>query len=318
MSSVLKKFREDHSRDIKEIAAATRIKEAYLKSIENEQYDKLPIEVYARGYIKVYAKYLGVSCETALEPYEKYLETKAGSKGKKIGNLLTPPVNEVSESKKVSREEVESQRIYGSEKTDAAADTSEKEEAKAWYYKPGYIWKGLLLLAVLCVVVFELTTSDGTRKDAVKSNIPIQPQTQPVTMQADPAKLELLPAVAGKPEVPAVVDANPVQPPAAEPAARKKHVLIISATEKTWIQLLIDGTDKAEVMMNAGENLTYEASRSISGIVGNAGGVKMKFNGKLLPMGKRGEVIYLNLPENKPQDKASPSNSTKVKIEKAI
>jgi hypothetical protein len=78
-------------------------------------------------------------------------------------------------------------------------------------------------------------------------------------------------------------------------------VLILTATEKAWIQVILDGKEKKEALMQPGDSLTYEAMRSISGIIGNAGGVKVKYNGRLLPSGKRGEVFYLNLPEqNKP------------------
>ena len=84
MSKLLKKQREDLGRDLKEVAAHTRIKESCLRSIEEEDYDKMPIEVYTRGYIKEYAKYLGMPIDPALVPYEIYLEVKLTTKGKKV------------------------------------------------------------------------------------------------------------------------------------------------------------------------------------------------------------------------------------------
>jgi cytoskeletal protein RodZ len=327
MSSVMKKLREDHSLDIKEIAAATRIKESYLKSIENEQYEKLPIEVYARGYIKVYAKYLGVPFETALEPYEKYLEIKAGPKEKKTGNcFLNPPGSAISESEKDEQEETAQQRIIRAAKEPQLIEIGEKEEARAWYYKPRYSWKGLLLIVVLCVVVFELITSGGSRKDAAKQTVAAQPQSKPMVAQEDALKQEQPNSEIKKPELSAAAGISQAQvqavetarPPDNQSLLSRKHVLVFSATEKTWLQLLIDGKDKVEVMMEPGESLSYYASRSISGIVGNGGGVKVKFNGKPLPTGEKGEVIYLNLPENKPNDKIAPSDAPKVKPEKNI
>jgi hypothetical protein len=74
--------------------------------------------------------------------------------------------------------------------------------------------------------------------------------------------------------------------------------------------VILDGKEKKEALMEPGDSITYEAMRSISGIIGNAGGVKVKYNGRFLPSGKRGEVLYLNLPEqNKPlgQSASGPS-----------
>ncbi len=310
MSSAMKKLREDNSRDIKEIAAATRIKESYLKSIENEQYEKLPIEVYARGYIKVYAKYLGVPIETALEPYEKYLEIKAGPREKKTGNYLSnSPSGELDENEKDTlraQEEIEQHHALKAVKDKLLIEPIEKMDLKAWYYRPRYIWKGLLLIFVLCVVVYALIASGGSRKDLPKQTVVAQPA--PTAPQEDIQKKEQPVSGDGKTETSAagIVKAPAIETAKAQddqPQARRKHLLVLSAKEKTWLQLLIDGKDKVEVMMEPGENLSYDAYRSISGVIGNGGGVSMKFNGKTLPAGKKGEVIYLNLPEGKTVNK---------------
>ena len=326
MSSVMKKLREDNLRDIKEIAAATRIKESYLKSIENEQYEKLPIEVYARGYIKVYAKYLGVSCETALEPYEKYLEMKAGPKEKKTGDhLLNQPSGEPDESEKYARqdqEEIERNHAFMTLKNKLLIEPIEKMDLRAWYYRPRYIWKGLLLFFVICVVAYALITSGSSHKDVHRQTVAaptastaaqndVQKQDQP---NSETVKTDSSTAVVTV-KVPTVETAAPQD---AQSSARRKHILTLSATEKTWLQLLIDGKDKVEVMMEPGENLSYDAYRSISGTIGNGGGVNIKFNGKPLPKGKKGEVIYLNLPESNPVNKVSPPSTSNGRPEKTI
>jgi hypothetical protein len=91
---------------------------------------------------------------------------------------------------------------------------------------------------------------------------------------------------------------------------------VLTATEKVWIQVIIDGKEKKEALMEPGESLTYEAMRSISGIIGNAGGVKVKYNGRLLPGGKRGEVLYLNLPEQNKLQGQSASGPPPAKNDK--
>src|SRR5208283_2750656 len=79
MSKLLKERREGLGKELQAIAEVTRIKGAYLRSIEEEEFEKLPVQVYTRGYIREYAEFLGIPADIALEPYEKYIrENKAG------------------------------------------------------------------------------------------------------------------------------------------------------------------------------------------------------------------------------------------------
>lgn len=73
MGNVLKERREELGKNIKEIAKITRVRANYLKAIEEEEFSTLPIPVYTKGYIKEYAKFLGVPVDLALAPYERYL-----------------------------------------------------------------------------------------------------------------------------------------------------------------------------------------------------------------------------------------------------
>jgi cytoskeleton protein RodZ len=314
MSTEMRKIREDQAKDIKEIAGATRIKESYLKSIENELYDKLPQEVYARGYIKGYAKYLGVPVETALEPYEKYLALKFAPKEKKTGNyLLNYPETEIPEAEKETQKPMDHPWLFSEISAPLASDNlNAAGDGRAWYYKPRYIWKGMLLVVVLCALFIALIISGGPRKEEAKQAVASNAQSMTAVADVSAPRQEQINPEANKPVAPVSPVTDSVKVPAAGAVAagnsdnktvqRRKHVLVFSAVEKTWLQLLIDGRDKVEVMMEPGEILTYDASSSISGIVGNGGGVNIKFNGKPLPEGKRGEVIYLNLPEKTPRN----------------
>jgi hypothetical protein len=72
-----KVFREARNRrkiDLSEVEAATRIRVRYLRAIENEEWDLLPGHVYARGFIRTYAAYLGLDGERLAEDYRKTVE----------------------------------------------------------------------------------------------------------------------------------------------------------------------------------------------------------------------------------------------------
>ncbi|NOX20328.1 MAG: hypothetical protein GXO99_03585, partial [Nitrospirae bacterium] len=56
---------------IKDISRGTRIRSEYLKALEEEQYSKIPGEVYIKGYINEYLRVLGINPQKALELYEQ-------------------------------------------------------------------------------------------------------------------------------------------------------------------------------------------------------------------------------------------------------
>ncbi len=70
---ILKKRREDLGLDIKEISAQLRINPAYLIAIENDSFEKLPVEVYTKGYIRCYAEFLGVDPGPIIQYYNGHL-----------------------------------------------------------------------------------------------------------------------------------------------------------------------------------------------------------------------------------------------------
>lgn len=63
----LKKTRQDKNMSLSEISKATRIGMNYLLAIEEENLSVFPARVYLKGFLRQYAKYLGLDPEkTAL------------------------------------------------------------------------------------------------------------------------------------------------------------------------------------------------------------------------------------------------------------
>lgn len=67
--------------------------------------------------------------------------------------------------------------------------------------------------------------------------------------------------------------------------------LMISCHERTWVSVVIDGTEKKEFMLNPQDILVLNAKENFDLLIGNAGGVKMRLNGKDVELtGQSGEV----------------------------
>ncbi len=65
----LRQAREERGISISEVAEQTRISSLYLKSIEDDNYKPLPGGIFNKGFVKAYAKYVGVDEQEALEDY---------------------------------------------------------------------------------------------------------------------------------------------------------------------------------------------------------------------------------------------------------
>src|SRR5512143_2883894 len=76
MDKALKERREQLGKEIDDIASVTRIKASYLRAIEQEDFARLPDNVYTRGYIRQYAQFLGVPPDALINAYEGYLKSK--------------------------------------------------------------------------------------------------------------------------------------------------------------------------------------------------------------------------------------------------
>lgn len=62
----LRASREEHGYDFDRVERDTRISRGYIEAMEREQFDTLPAPVYTRGFVRSYARYLGLDEEEAL------------------------------------------------------------------------------------------------------------------------------------------------------------------------------------------------------------------------------------------------------------
>lgn len=73
----LKQAREARGVSISEIAEQTRISSHYLEAIESDDYRTLPGGIFNKGFVKSYAKYVGVDEQEALQDYAKLVNEQA-------------------------------------------------------------------------------------------------------------------------------------------------------------------------------------------------------------------------------------------------
>ena len=74
----LRTSREERGYDFDRVERDTRISRGYIEAMEHEQFDTLPAPVYARGFVRSYARYLGLDEEEALARMPRELPRPPG------------------------------------------------------------------------------------------------------------------------------------------------------------------------------------------------------------------------------------------------
>jgi hypothetical protein len=71
IGDTLSEARARRAVDLEEVKAATGIRTRYLRAIEQEDWDALPEEFYARSFIRKYAQFVGVAPEPLVDEYRR-------------------------------------------------------------------------------------------------------------------------------------------------------------------------------------------------------------------------------------------------------
>ena len=74
----LKRERELRKIPLREISEATKINLRYLEALESNDFEHLPGGVFARGFVRAYAQYIGVDAESMVNAYLLELKSQQG------------------------------------------------------------------------------------------------------------------------------------------------------------------------------------------------------------------------------------------------
>lgn len=70
----LSKIRSERRISLGEISKSARIQSKYLEYLENGEYEKLPADVYVKGFLRSYAQYLGMDENYLIKSFEREKE----------------------------------------------------------------------------------------------------------------------------------------------------------------------------------------------------------------------------------------------------
>ncbi len=260
LASELKSERERRNITLAQIAAETRINLRYLQCLEEGRYNDLPGGMYNRAFLRAYCEVVGLDQDKILRQYEAE---------------LSPVVEKPAKSKKI----LPLQTIV-----------SKRHPLVTWSVMLLLSMSGLFISRKWIASVF---SPYFLRAPAADSSTVSLRDTSALTSSAakeavdsdssSPDESESATSTAGQGKDDTTL--NPAQPGA-------PLRLEVEATEKCWISIDSDGRPTVRRLLEPGETRTFGASEQFAIIIGNAGGVRLKINGKLAkPLGKSGDVV---------------------------
>jgi cytoskeleton protein RodZ len=86
----LRKARTDRGIELSEVERATKIRLKFLEAMEEDRWQELPAPAYARGFLDIYARYLGLDREALLDQYSKTVEGEGGGHEPIPGSVIKP------------------------------------------------------------------------------------------------------------------------------------------------------------------------------------------------------------------------------------
>jgi cytoskeleton protein RodZ len=276
----LKQEREKQGVSLEDISLTTKIGTRMLRALEEEHFDQLPGGIFNKGFIRAYARCLGLDEEQAIADY--LVATGATPAARKFDNtdqatdlspLIEPPPREPSQSASLP---------WGT------------------------------LAVVLLIVALGFAGWGFYSRESEKTDDSAPPPANAVSAQpvaAEPAPPESKPASdtptrpveqkapapqpAAAPAAVTMPTPNPDQPRTGVPANGSFQVLI-RAHEDSWLSISVDGEIVTRSLLTAPAQKSVRAQNEIVVRAGNVGALDFEFNGTKLPsQGEHGEAKTL-------------------------
>jgi len=276
----LKKEREQKGITLDDIALNTKIGTRLLRALEEEKFDQLPGGIFNKGFVRAYARHVGIDEDQAIADYM----TAVGGVELKVmpeSQVAAPPPERSSEPVPASRIHV-------------VREEREREPAAA-------IPWGLLAIALLLIALAFASWSYYHREQRMNQNRQSQPQVEGADAPASGTPVETATASpADKSTHPMV----PVQPagsqfPSAARAVQQAATLTTAAmgtpgtfavllkaseeSDECWVSITVDGNSPYEATLVGPIQKLIVAKNEVVVKAGNVGALDFFFDGKKLP-----------------------------------
>src|SRR4030042_2659617 len=266
----LKRGREEKNISLDDVVKATKINKGILTAIENDQSKFLPPMIFVRGFIRNYARYVGLDERELLDLYN---ETSASKEA-----LTTPEELQGRKKMKFNALYIFLMLVCG-----LAIFLAYPYFLKNYFENTSRIEPQKKNSPEKAQTPSENQTS--TTKDAVA---PFGGETSPVAGETPALENQISPAPLSSDEKTEVGETSA----ASSPALPIPVHMQAKCYATTWIGYVIDNGQPSQIFLFPGDEFSWEWQQKLELKLGNAGGIKVTVNGMpLKPLGKSGELL---------------------------
>ncbi len=288
----LRRQRELREISLRDIAERTKISLRYLEAMEDDRFDLLPAPVFAKGFLREYARYVGLSPDEVVNHW-----------------LSVQPVEEgESTSVRLFRGEPgRDERGAGWTGRAGAASPGSRGRSGSWVVRALILLAVLVALALVAGAIYYTVEHRGIRRSPAHGASAPQGSAA-ARSEALPAAVAPIP-LAGLPSGPTGASQRagltPVQPSAPAPRAAPPAAAPIQATaalaaletgapapagpspievtldftRDCWVEAFVDGKKQVSEERVPGEALQLQAQEKVTLTLGNPSAVEAQVNG---------------------------------------
>ncbi len=249
----LKAAREAMGLSLEEVEQATKIRRKYLQALENEQFDLLPGAVYARAFLKNYARFLNLDVAVTMEAYNRLFIREAPREA--------PPERSPAGATPRRAKEPVKVKVPG--------------KPRYWLYLAAFV-----VLMGLTISLFYGARGMGLIPPADRTGEEVR---------RDPAQAP--PRTDEQNQTPGSQTQTPDEQ--AVPEQTGVNLVLNVKSDRSWMRVIVDGDPAFQGEVLAGQSKYFEARDKIAVTLGNAGVVEVLLNEQNLGfLGGVGAVVY--------------------------
>jgi cytoskeleton protein RodZ len=273
----LKKEREQRSISLDDISLTTKIGTRMLRALEEEKFEQLPGGIFNKGFVRAYARHLGLDEEQTLADYMEALGQS---------RMQASPETHLATKPEPAPEHHPVAHAGGAERASEIP------------------WGMLALILLLIVLAFaswsyyhrppQMEKSTNTPAPATETTVPSGAAASPSPQSAAPTPGQTAPASSdGKapstpiPTTEKIARSSPVAQAALHGVPSGTFTVLLKGnhdTEECWVSIVVDGEPPVEVTLVAPEQKLIQAKNEVVVRAGSVGALDVFFNGQKVPL----------------------------------
>jgi cytoskeletal protein RodZ len=267
--AILKRCREFHDISLEEACETTKIGVSHLKALEEDRIGEFANLVYLKGFLRIYATYLGLNADDMSRMYDKLYGSAAG------GDSADPSL--LSETRRTG---------------------------KRLAFLKKLVFPALLLLTILITATFFKTSPPaGVRSSfppvatsAISSSTPPSAAIQTPKSSAQTKQNTPLPDTITRETGRVTSPVSEQQPTRKTSETGVGFVLKIKVIQNGTLTAAVDGSAGQNYELTSGDVIEWKAEKSVTLELSDAGSVEVELNGKpYKSLGPTGKPVYVEL-----------------------